>query len=372
MSEVNNCPDYSCYDDIIGLSETHCACYADNAYDVSTSCLYVDQAEGMNLRMIDALKDCGTEDDIWQLMARARTKAVKRFVADATAGLVVKYTPARTFFRGYVGKNQYKQLRTIGTTYAGMRFRAAQIVGGYIKITHINTLFQATGTVTLDVYNSLNEHLYSVSLDTEAAKMHRNALSSPMILPLWDGRTDDLDYVFVYTYNAANKPYDSKLSCCGKTYKFDCLHPYYKQKSNKLDGWASWFMAGSLESNSLDFSDLSETTSDYTNGLQFELETYCDSTKQWCFETADINDLQFMSVAFAIYHAAAQYLCIDLITSDKINRYTMINREQMEAVRQLHESKYQELLKYLVDNVDLHNTDCFLCKEKFAIRHGVL
>lgn len=372
MSEVNDCPDYSCFDDIIGLSETHCECYSDNAYDVSTSCLYLDQAEGMNLRVIESLEDCGTEEDLWQLMARSRTKAVKRFVTDVTARMNERYNPQRTFFKGYLGKNQFKQLRTLNNTYVGCRFRTAQVVGGYIKISHINTLFQATGTITLSVYNSLNELMYSVALDTEAGKMHSNALSTPITLPMWDGRCDDLDYVFLYTYDSANRPYDNKLSCCGRTYHFDCLHPYYKQKSNKLDGWASWFMAGAYGGDSLDFSDLPETTSDYMNGLQFQLETYCEAHKSFCFDTANIHDVQFMSVAFAIYHAAAQYLALDIITSDKINRYTMVNIENMEAVRRLHEDKYKELITYLVDNVDLRNTDCFMCKEKFAFRHGVL
>lgn len=372
MSTVNDCVNLSCFDDIIGLSEIDCECFSPNNYSLSKSCLFLDKAEGMQLRQIDALKDCSNEGDLWLLMDAARTKAIKRFVADTQARMGEKYELSRSLFSGYIGKNQVKQLRTYFTTYAGVRWRTAQIVGGFAKIKAINTIFQTTGTIQLDIYNSMNEHLYSMMLDTEAGKMHRNILATPIVLPLWDGRTDFLDYVFIYSYNALNKPYDNRLSCCGRTYNFDCKHPYWKNKSNKLEGWADWMMVGEIETSTLDFSCLDCVCGDYMNGLQFETDVYCDTTKQFCFDEPNIQDVQFMSVAFAIQHAAAQYLCIDLITSDKLNFYTMIDREQLEAVRQLHENKYVELLNTIIENADLKNTDCFKCRDKFGMRRGML
>jgi hypothetical protein len=372
MSEVNICPDLSCFDDIIGLSLIDCVCFPENDYKTSKSCLYLDQAEGMQLRQIDALKDCGNDNDLWLLMDTARTKAIKRFVAETQAQMGTMYSLARTMFNGYLGRQQVKYMRTLSHTYAGVRFRAGQVVGGSVKITAINTIFEATGTITLDIYNSLNEHLYSMLLDTQAGTMHHNHLSTPITLPLWDGRCDYLDYIFIYTYSSANKPYDNKLSCCGRSYNFNCEKPYYKQKSNKLEGWASWFMAGNIEVDSLDFSDLCCTTGDYMNGLQFELQTYCDTAKTFCFDTPNIQDVQFASVAHAILHAAAAYLCIDLMTSTKINYYTLINREQLEGVRQYHEAEYLKLVTYLVANVDLRNTDCFICKDRIGMGRAML
>jgi hypothetical protein len=372
MSNPNTCIDLSCFDEIIGLSQTVCECYPDNNYDASKSCMWLDEAEGLTLRRIEALEDCATDDNLFMLMDRARTKAIQRFVGETQAKMAERYDPARTIYTGYIGKNAKKYVRNINNTYAGMRLRTGQITGGYLKITAINTLFEATGTVSLDIYNSLNEKLYSISLDTQAGVMKRNVLATPISLPLWDGRCDELDYVFVYTYDSLNKPYDTKVSCCGKVYNFSCLHPYYRQRSNKLDGWAMYVMAGALAVNSLDFSDLSCTTSDYTNGLQLEVNAYCDTTKQFCFEQQDINNPMYLMTAKAIMHAAAQYLCIALITSDKINRYTMIDREALENVRLMHESKYQAAIEHLVVTADLRNTDCYICKNKFNIQRAVL
>lgn len=372
MSEVNDCTDYSCYDNIIGLSLTDCECLPDNDYKESASCIYLDQAEGLQLRQIEALKDCTNDNSLWLLMDNARSKAIKRFVAESQARMSTLYKQSRTFFNGFIGKNQAKRLRTLYSTYAGARFRTAQVVGGYAKITAINTMFEATGNITLDVYNSMNEHLYSMSLHTQAGVMYRNVLSTPIVLPLWDGRCDHLDYVFVYTYDSANKPYDNKLSCCGRSYNFNCDKPYYRQKSNKLDNWALWMMVGDFSGNSLDFSDLCCTTGDYTNGLQFEVETYCDGSKQFCFDNPHPYDPAFLSVAYAIQHAAAAYLCIDLITSTKINFYTMCGIEQLENVRKYHENEFTKNMDYLIDNADLKNTDCWVCRDKIGMGRNTL
>jgi hypothetical protein len=131
-------------------------------------------------------------------------------------------------------------------------------------------------------------------------------------------------------------------------------------------------MVGDYTGDTLDFSDLCCVTGDYTNGLQFELETYCDGTKQFCFDNPNTYDPGFMSVAFAIYHAAAAYLAIDLITSTKLNFYTMTGIEQLEGVRQLHETEFEKNLKYLIDNADLRNTDCWFCRDRIGMRRASL
>jgi hypothetical protein len=372
MSVGTDCIDLSCFDEIIGLSETTCECLPDNNYHLSNSCLFLDKAEGMNLKQIDSLAGCETESDLWLMMNDARSRAIKRFVSDAQAKMSQRYQLARTIFTGYIGKSQAKTIKAVGKTYAGVRIHPAQVVGGYITIKAINTYFEKTDTISLDIYNCLNEKLYTVSLDTEAGKMHRNLLATPITLPLWSGEVDNLDYVFVYTYDANNRPYNTELSCCGKNYHFDCNRPYYSRHSNKLDGWANYMMCGEWSGDTLDFIDLECTCSDCTNGLQLEATTYCDTTKQFCFDEQDMNNPQYLTVAFAVLHAAAQYLCISLITSDKINRYTMTNIEQLEAVRQLHETKYQEALTWCIDNVDLHNTDCYLCKTPYSFKKTTL
>ncbi len=50
----------------------------------------------------------------------------------------------------------------------------------------------------------------------------------------------------------------------------------------------------------------------------------------------------------------------------------MINHEQLNALRQLHEAKYKELITYLVETTDITNTDCLQCRDNIRIGKGLL
>ena len=131
-------------------------------------------------------------------------------------------------------------------------------------------------------------------------------------------------------------------------------------------------MAGNLEQDDLDFSDLPCCSGNHTNGLSFNVEFYCDLGKQFCFDTPDIYSPNFMTLAFAIWHKAAEMLIISILASPNVNRYTMVGGETLQALMGLHEKKYSESLDWLVANVDIKNTDCVKCREHIKIGVGVL
>ena len=191
---------------------------------------------------------------------------------------------------------------------------------------------------------------------------------------MWDERTQFLEYIFIYSYDLANPPKDNQLHCnCGGVrYDFNVNYPYFHSNSNKMKGWSKWLMIGQIETNTLDFSDLPTTSGNYMNGLVFDIETWCDLTKQFCFDEPKLTDRQFISVAFAVLHASAYYLCTQLLTSPNLNRYTMINHEQLAALRNIHEEKYKEVLGFLVETTDISNTDCLVCKDNIRIGKGLI
>lgn len=200
--------DYSCFVDIIGLSENQCECFDTNVnWDESLSGVFLDKAEGLSLKMVDALKDCENENNLWLLMDSARTNAILQFIGDSNAKLLQKYEQARTVFSGNIGNHTYKNNRTLNTTYAGVRFKTANVAGGYIKITNIYTFFSAVGTVDVTIYNNLNENLGTYTLNTANGKAS-NTVS--ILLPLWNENTTELEYIFLYTYSALNKPKDNE------------------------------------------------------------------------------------------------------------------------------------------------------------------
>lgn len=361
-----------CFRDIIGLSRIDCECFDPNmGYDESYSGLYLDEAEGLSLRMIDAVKDCENDDNLWLLMDTARGNAIRRVIADTTNKLLEKYKQARPNFNGNIGRFDYKTSRALNKIYAGQRWLTANVVGGYAHITNISTFFSAVGTVDVLIYNNLNELIETVTLQTANGRQD-NAVD--ILLPVWNENTTELQYIFIYTYNPANQPKNNDVGCssCGVNYTFDCRNPYWKSTSNKLKGWSKWLMAGNIETDTLDFSDLSCTTSNFTNGLSFGVHFYCDMGKTFCFDEPDQFSETFMSLAFAIRHKAAELLAIQILTSPNVSRYTMVAGEALNAIVGHHRAEYDKLVDYLVKTVDIKNTDCLVCKDHIRMGVGVL
>ena len=83
MASVN-----TCFENIIGLSRTDCECVEDRPVSAGTSAsgLYLDELEGLSIRLADTKRDCG-ESSLWTMMARARENAVKDMVSDILACL---------------------------------------------------------------------------------------------------------------------------------------------------------------------------------------------------------------------------------------------------------------------------------------------
>lgn len=367
MSTLPNDYDISCYEDIIGLSRIECECFDENVgWDYSISGLYVDEAEGMNLRVIDAQKDCENDNNLWLIMNTARQNAIRQFLSDSQMRLMQKYQLARPLFNGSVGRHVYKRSLALTQNYAGLRMATANVVGGYMKITNINTFFSAAGAIAMTVYNNLNEVVATVNLNTANGKQ---ANTVNILLPMWNKNTDCLEYYFTYAVDPANQPKDNDLHCnCGGVkYSFNILNPYYKSTSNKLAGWSKWGMFGAFQTNTLDFFDMPTTTSNYMNGLSFDVQFYCELKRQYCFDDPNPNDETFISVAFALQHLTAHRLIIDILASPVLNRYTVMQGETLNNLAAYHKGKYDNLLEWLVKNVPMENTDCLMCRDNIKI-----
>lgn len=364
--------DISCFEDIVGLSRIDCSCFDTNVgWDSSYSGLYVDEAEGMSLKMVDALKDCENDNNLWLLMDAARANGIRRLIGDTNIKLIDIYEQKRPKFQGYIGEQTYKNARILNKTYSGVWFYTANAAGSYMHIKNITTIFNASGTRTITIYNNLNEVITTVPVATING-VYKNPVN--ITLPLWDSRTKYLQYFFIYTTNSAIQPKDNMVSCnCGGiVYNFNTSNPYFVGGSNKLAGWSKWAMVGNVETDTLDFMDLSGTTSNYMNGLAFDVEMYCDISKQFCFDTPDKTSHEFMSLAFAIQHITTYNLLVDIITSSNVSRYTMMNGEIIQNLMKLHLDGYLANVDFLVKTADLKNTDCLKCRDKLRMMKGRL
>jgi hypothetical protein len=362
MSVIPSNIDITCFDNIIGLSRTACTCYPDNDFNESNSDLFLDELEGMSLKPFDSLTECDY-GDMWQRMNIARNNGILSFIKDANVEFLRKHELRRQPFYGSIGKNQFKRNRVISTAYTGVRWYCADVVNGIIKINKIGTVFNATGAITVQVWNNSNEHLYNINLPTTASKHAVYTLPTPIELPMHNDYCDHVEYFFIYTVNQANLPKDNSTSCCGRTYNFDTGRPYFNSQTNKQDGWASFLMAGAVDTNILDFTDVGTSTSNMMSGLTFDVEIKCSVNQIWCRDLMDYegNPLA-MIIADAVRYKAAELLVNQIITSDDISRYTLINNETLIANAVYYKAKYDELIKSVAANVILRTTDCYMCK----------
>jgi hypothetical protein len=373
MSQDINDIDLSCYNNIIGLSRTTCECLDTNLDYESKSDLYVDELEGVNLNMINGAADCN-KGNIWEIMQKARQNAIITYISDTTNKIMERAKLRRNIYTGAVGRRSFNQVRALNTTYAGVRLFCASIKGGILKINKINTLFTATGTITLYVYNNATELKATYTLNTVANKYCENILPSALILPLYDEGLDNLEYFFIYEYSALNMPKNNDIicNCSGKKIYFNTKAPYFNSVTTL--GWSRYFMAGSVELNSIaDLSDVGYSTSNYMNGLLLDVEAKCDTKLVLCSGEMDFtaNPLS-LSIAFAIRYKAGEYLLNSILSSDNINRYTMMDGEAMATMIGFYKEKYNDLIKVIAAKTDLTQNDCLQCEDKIKLQRRTI
>ena len=352
-----------CYDNIIGLSRTECDCYEDPApYNYSASGIFLDELEP--LKKLNGLLNCESGLDLWLMLHRARQEAILQFIGDANAMLLKYNRLKRQPFYGAIGRVKYtkNQVCTVGTHY-GVRLYCADIVSGEMEIKKIGGLFAQTGNLDILIYNNLNELIDTVTIATTAGQHTLTTVN--LKLPMHSKYVDNLEYFFVYQY-AGNSPKNNDLHCgCGGTkFYFNTMKPYFHTQTKQTDGWAKWVMAGAYSGGVADFSDVTTTTSNNMYGLTLEVNFTCKVGETWCKDYLDFqaNPLA-AAMAFAIRYKAGEILIDRIMRSTNINRMVLMDAEQNQRDKEMFAAKYNEMMVYLTDNVDVTTTDCFSCKD---------
>lgn len=375
MSLIPN-PQFDCYDYIIGLYRGTCECFDPKDpyeldYNTSNSGLYLNELHPLNNLM--GLENC-ENDHLWELMNRARERAIINFVTDTNAMLSQEYRLKYRPYTGIIGRVRHKTDRNIAKTYAGVVLRCNPIESGEFVLTGISTIFSYTGTVTVTVYDNMNNNLGSYVLNTTADTITPNTLATELSLPLFSDYVDSLEYYLIYT--VGGQPRDNDLSCnCGQFKpQYDLVHPYYTKVKPKEYGWANYVMAGGVETNSLDFMNEPKSGNSQMNGLVLHVEFRCKVGETLCKDELDfIGDPIAGAIAHAILYKAGYILSDMILTTNEINRQTMMNREQLVSFQKEWIEKYNAMITYIVQNVDVSESDCFECRDHYQInRAGIL
>jgi hypothetical protein len=353
-----------CFDNIIGLSRTACACYEAVPTKISNSGLYLDELSG--LRRISSLLNCETGSDIWNYFSNARDQAILSFKGDFNGLAASQYALRRKPFYGKIGKQKNtKTLDTLTTgNYVGVRLKCANIVSGELVLNKVTTLMNSVGAITLYIYNNLNELVDSVSLTTSASVTENNITN--ITLPLENSYADNMEYFLIFKLDGTIYPKNNE--------NFDTSNSFYRSKApDRTYGWGDYLTVEGVNMSDIsDLSDINGTSSCLMYGLILDITLRCKIGELLCKDSLDFeaNPLA-MVLSHTVRYKAASLLLQDILRSPQLNIDTITNKDQVRADIDTYEEKYEGLLSYIVDNVDITNNDCFMCKHSMGV-DGIL
>lgn len=352
-----------CLDNIIGLSETECECFDPKpaGYNTSASGIWLDQLEGFNLKVAAGADDCAS-GGLWERMDRAVRNAKVDLRKDLLGCIGKEYKPRAEFFKGQLGEATFKNPLTLPNSYAGIKVSPFQIKGGVIVLKRIGILINAAVPVTVKVFSTENGGTEIASYTTPVA-VTANQLTwlsitpNPLELPMWNYSHRVDYYVLLILNNAVFKPNNNKKDCgCGGVQR-----PYL----NWLD------FAGTTGNDVTNLSTF-QTTKEI-NGLVLDVEVKCQVSDLICDNERPLdfeNDSFAQYLAYAVRFKAAERLYRELISTDQINRYSMMGGELHNTLIGSWGAAYLDCVQYLCSIINVDNNDCLVCRDSRTIYKG--
>jgi len=349
-----------CLQNIIGLTDQTCACYEDdkpvdfatqNATD--TGYYITDPEFGFNLlEEIDATGNCAGAD-VWEKLIAARAKAIAAFRTDLSAAVNDTHRHVLQTKDRMIGRLQYTSYNAVSDTYAGIvlkprPYRDAKFVLQAIYL-GLDTATDVTVTIKTNSEDIANASTFSeqtVTITTQANKFVRKALDTPLELPFYSIQNpDDLKYFIYYEVPEGARPLANKFYCCGKK-------PGY---------WQHLHACGMLTSQVTDTDEISDSGNS-PHGVALEGYFSC-SEVEWLCRLDELAGYSVQSVVGrAIQHKAAAFLISDILSSNKINRFTLKPKEELWGRRKYLNKEFSNAVQWIAGNLPSEAMDCLACK----------
>lgn len=369
----------ACFDDIIGLSRKACDCVEVAPADAneSASGIFLDELEGLNLRVLDAGHDCG-DGGLWAMMASARASAIDDLKADLLACIKQNASLRRNPVRSQIGQTKKASANVyLRKPYHGMTVRMAHIVGGQARLLRIAACMRFSGTVIVTIYDS-TQAIAVYELQCTAGQVVWNTLPTPLELSMETEESANPQYWLLF-----EPPSTSSLAmntrihcnCGGYAPKWSDLDPTY-ESAVKVDGfaWAQWVMAAGTYGTDLSAREDWTVHDIPTQGLVLDMDFNCDTELTLCNGTPNfVGDPYQRTMAHAVRFKAGAYMAQALLMSPRISALTMTKGAQLEKLLKQYTGAYQSrVLEYLcpefvkIENINM-NSDCFTCQDERAM-----
>lgn len=356
-----------CLSKIIGITNTDCPCILNGltveekaALTESTSGLFLDDLPGgVNLRSVSQLDSC---KNFAQMAISAREGAVKMIYADMLAALSVKYKTGKGAFVGNIGRPSYATTLQTTKRYQYMRLRPTEQSDAVMKITGLRIIVDRAATLPVVILSAPTEgnqgtELFRTEIETvannySAIQLPSTGLSFPLSA---DGQPLDLYVVWDKGIAGAANPKDLKIDCnCG--FKGNGFSQYFKVEGGELD----------------DINMLTTGTRDtYSHGITMDVDVRCVPGNLICREFDRENAIA-VTMAWAVMYKAGELLIEDVMKSNEVTRYTMMNREYLWGKRNHFKKEYETRIQYLSSVIDVSSSDCFICRDNKMFVGGIL
>lgn len=386
----------TCFENIIGLSRINCPCLEQLGIDatLSASGLYLAELPGLNLRMIDASRDCG-ESSLMTKMVTARENAIERIKTELAACINANTSPAKQIGTSQIGDDQKAtaESHALNNTYHGLTLQTAKMKGGYFRVTAIATAFKPDSlpaTITVNVYQRREKDIAALGtyiLPCTGNQVVWTELPDTLELSMDELGSENPRYWFTYQPVAGMRAMNSLISCgCnGFSPYWDTHNPQYlsaQQKGGKK--WAEWAMAAGTTGDDLLERD-QWVVENVSHGLLLRVQFECDEMSTFCSDNPNYRtDNIQKAIAHSVQAAAGSALITDLLMSTDINPYTMTAGDQLEKNRDIYEVSIGKWVNgyteggvfrpgYLCselsnpDNVNRYG-DCRKCKDRHGMR----
>jgi len=353
-----------CLDNIIGLSQTTCECLEEGRpsdYNVSKSGIFLDRLEGFNINLADGSSDCA-DGDIWARMAQAVEDAKLDYRTDLMGCVARTHKPRFNAFTGQLGQSSFKNTLNIAHSYFGMELCPRYLKGGFVTINKVGIIVNASVPVSFEIYSDnidngdeFPELIYSSTpINATADLITWASLTTPLELPMWSQAGGYIRYFVLLVNDGTFKPKDNKSSCgCGK---------------DNAKAYSHWLSFKGVQGNDVtNFLTFQESNNLVLNGVALNVSLNCKVSEIICSDEYPLdflNDGNAMNMAYAIRFKAGIKLFEDILSSDNINRFTLLNKEHCQEKITEWSTIYGKYIEDTCKNTDrLTENDCLVCRD---------
>lgn len=365
-----NMTTFDCLLPFVGLADCACPCTEDVApegWNTSDSGLYI--ADLLSpIGALGPLDDCSGTNNPWNVLASGRRQAINAFVGDLPVVMSKRNKAARAEFSGTIGKATGRNVVNTSATYAGMRIYCESIRDGIFEVTKIGGVFNASGTVSVTVYNQDNEEVAGpYTLTTTAGNYVETTLPEALSLPMYLDNGGNAEYFFAYAVNQSNLPRQVDGTCgCGGFFPYFDLSKPFMQGQTGSRAFSNWMMVGGFTSDSLTEFDLfrknCKSVGIGTYGLTITATLKCDAARFACVDGYDYTNPIHRTIAHAIYYKAAAIAIGQMLLSPVPTRGAVVNRDGWMEAKLSYEGEYNMRMTYIGEKADPTAGGCLMCK----------